>query len=55
MPEEVKIVIVDGTLYAQRKDGTLLNILVDVFDCPVYGKLKVVCDKDGAERYNISR
>lgn len=49
MTEEVKIVIADGTLYAQREDGALLNILVDVYDCPLYGKLKVVCDKDGAE------
>lgn len=39
--EKVQIVIKDETLYAKTDDGTLLTVLVDTYDNPVYGRLKV--------------
>ena len=39
---KVEIVIKDGELYALRDDGVLLNILVDVYNSPVYGNLIVI-------------
>ncbi len=40
-PESVDIRVINGFLYARKRDGTLMNILVDVPTCPVYGNLKV--------------
>ena len=50
--EHVDIVIVNGFLYAKRRDGTMLAILVDTYDSPYYGHLKV---KDGSVFDHISK
>lgn len=50
--EKVDIVIINGFLYARKDDGTMLSILVDVHDSPVYGDLKV---QEGSVFDNISK
>ena len=45
--ERVEIVEKDGCLYAMKEDGTMLDILVNVYESQFYGNLMVKERKDG--------